>query len=168
MQLLFSATETLHQALEDTLSSELEALAEGSSSLPTWSPPMGVRSWLDAAPESPWVWLDLECPGMGNSHHSWSARVVPFIMPSPSPWRLPQLPFISAREQWTTSISSSVFSVLSLPVTSSGQGNTFLHVLVQCLENDLHAFTGGLCPCLEMHEKRIEWAWHTLALQNIP
>lgn len=59
-------------------------------------------------------------------------------------------------------------SSLSLPVTSSGQGNTFLHVSVQCLENYLHAFMGSLCPCLEMHEKSTEWAWHVLALQNIP
>lgn len=68
-----------------------------------------------------------------------------------------QPPVISAREEPSPFSSSPVFSISLLPVTSSGQGNTFFHELVQHLANYLHTFMGGACPCLEMQEKRIAW-----------
>jgi len=83
------------------------------------------------------------------------ATVEALAFPSPS---LFQPHVILSREELTPSCSSPVFSISSLLVTSSGQGNTFFRALVQYLGNDLHAFMSSSCPCLEMQEKRIAWA----------
>lgn len=150
---------------------------------PRWLRP-GGRSWTGAAPEPPWsCWVSgTWSPSKG--HRSWSAQAAlsqeetslphssvllasMVVLASPSP-SLFNPPVISAREALTPSSSFPVFSISSLPVTSLGQGNIFFYPLVQYLGNDLHAFMGRACPCLEMQEKRIAWAWRALALQNIP
>lgn len=83
--------------------------------------------------------FQLQTPVVFQLENSWPSPLPPWSFPSLHCWRLPQ-----------------------------GKEILFFYALVQYLGNDLHAFMGGACPCLEMQEKRIAWAWRALALQNIP
>lgn len=170
-----------------SLRSKLVALAKGSCPLARWSPSMmAKRDRLAQARCNAWATLVLlyqQHPDPIKGHHRWSARgtlsqeesplhhslvllASTVSLASPSPI-LFQPPYFSQGRADPLQLFPSLFHLLLL-VTSLEQGNTFFHPLVQFLGNDLHAFIGSTCPCLEMQEKRIARAWHALALQNIP